>query len=44
VDTAGIDKKITKVSEVEKKIQNDTIRAVKQSHVVVCMIDALRAF
>ncbi|KAL4455326.1 hypothetical protein ABPG74_012478 [Tetrahymena malaccensis] len=44
VDTSGIDKKITKVSEVEKKIQNDTIRAVKQSHVVVCMIDALRAF
>lgn len=44
VDTAGIDSKITRVADVEGKIQTDTIKAVKDSHVVICMIDALRAF
>ncbi|EGR28132.1 hypothetical protein IMG5_182690 [Ichthyophthirius multifiliis] len=44
IDTAGIDQKISKVSDVEKKCQKQTIKSIKNSHIVVCMIDSLRAF
>ena len=44
IDTAGIEKKVKLKNDVEKKCHDETLRAVKFSHVIICMIDALRAF
>jgi GTP-binding protein len=44
IDTAGIEKNIKKFNEIEKKCLESTQKALKYSHVVICMIDALKAF
>ena len=44
VDTAGIERRVRLKSKAEHMVQQSTMKTIKYSHVVVCLIDALDAF
>jgi len=44
VDTSGLERKLRNKLQVEKKCEDETLKALKFSQVVVLMIDALKAF
>lgn len=44
VDTAGIPKKVKAQTRIQKYSLDHTMRAIKYSNVVICIIDAMNAF
>ena len=44
VDTAGITRRSSSKSALEKKIEQTSLATIRYSHVVICLIDALEAF